>query len=69
MTATISGGVRIADGIVFSGPVSSLPIKSVIFSDMEVISTSLLMLNTRLTTTLSITPAKSYAQSILFGSD
>jgi len=69
MTATFSGGVRVAGGLTFSGPVSSLPIKSVIFSDMEVISTSLLMLNTTLTTNLSITPAKSYAQSILFGSD
>jgi hypothetical protein len=69
MTVTFNGGVRIAGGTTFSPPVSSLPIKSVIFSDMEVISTSLLMLNTTLTTTLSITPAKSYAQSILFGSD
>jgi hypothetical protein len=67
---TIIGGVTITGGITLTVPSgSATPIKSVVFSDMELISTSLLMLNTSLTTNAGVTPAKSYTQSILFGSD
>jgi len=70
MAITFTGGVTITGGITLTVPsATATPIKSIVFSDIELISTSLLMLNTTLTTNAGITPAKSYTQSILFGSD
>lgn len=70
MAITFTGGVTITGGVTLVVPSgSATPIKSVVFSDIELISTSLLMLNTTLTTNAGITPATSYTQSILFGSD